>query len=233
MGRHAAPTRALPWVAALLSASLTAAAAASLGGLTSDQVFVTSNTVAAHAPTVVMADSFTTASGMAGRDPEQVGENLWREVTGRWIVRNGYLDPPMSANALVMYPAGLHELRVEVAVTVTSAHNFGLVVRGGSVGPSYLVASVSSNGQVAISKTVAGTTSLLAAAPFVAPVVQFTLSLVVVGSTLELRSNGVLLVAHSLSLADAAAFASLTDAGLWVSSSGNERLDDFRITTVT
>jgi hypothetical protein len=50
---------------------------------------------------------------------------------------------------------------------------------------------------------------------------------------LELRSDGVLVVSHPLVPGDAAIFALLTGAGVWVSSSGNERLDDFRITTVT
>lgn len=233
MGRNTVLWRTSLGAVALTCCVATGAAASSLGGLTSDEVFVTSNTVAAHAPTVVMADSFTTASTLDGRLPESVGTAPWREVNGRWAVRSGYLDPPNSPNALVLYPAALSDLRVEVAIVVTSGYRFGLVARGTATGPTYLIASISSTGQAVIEKAVSGVTTVLASAPFVAPLVQFTLTLVAVGSTLELRTNGSLLVSHVLSPADVATFASRTDAGLWVSSSGNERLDDFRITTVT
>jgi len=233
MNRTSSLGRLLLLLASLVTLGVAGAAGASLGGITSDDLFATSNSIPADAPTVVMADSFTTASGVDGRAPESVGGFLWQEVNGRWVVRNGYLDPPMSPNALVLYPAGLHDLRVEMAVTVTSAHRFGLVARASATGPTYLVASISSSGQAQIAKTVAGTTTVLATAAFVAPLVPFTMSLTVVGSLLELRSDGVLVVSHPLVSGDAAIFAPLTDAGVWVSSSGNERLDDFRITTVT
>lgn len=233
MDRNPSLRTALLLGVALMTVAATGAAAARLGGLRSDQLFATSNNQAAQAPTVVMADNFTTASALDGRFPESVGTSTWREVNGRWVVRNGYLDPPNSPNALVLYPAALKDLRVEVAATVTSGYQFGLVARGTATGPSYLIASISSSGQAVIAKTVAGVTTVLASVPFVAPLVQFTLTLIAVAGQIELRSNGVLLVSHPLSASDSATFGSLTDAGLWVSSSGNERLDDFRITTVT
>lgn len=219
-------------VAAVAHFLCVGALAASLGGLHSTGVLAVTSHQAARPPRVIMADNFTTPSNLDLRAPEHVGGLAWREVTGRWVVRNGYLDPPNSPNALVLWPSVDHDVRAEVVVTVTGAHQFGLVVRGSATGPTFLVGYVSSAGQAVIAKVVNGTMTPLVSVASPAPLGTFTLTLVADAATLQLRRDGVQIAQHVLSSTDALTFGSLTATGLWVSSSGNERLDDIRITEV-
>lgn len=203
--------------------------AARLGGITTTKLMARQFTGTPTHPFIIMADNFTTASAVQDRTPESVGVKLWSEISGHWAVRNGYLDPPMSPNALVLYPAEA-DVETTMVVSITGAYDFGPVVRATATGTSFLFGHVSSAGQAVIAQTIGNTTTVLASATVPALTGTFTVGLRAFASGLTLLRDGVALLNYVLP--NPGLFTG-TSTGVWVSSSGNERLDDIRVIRVT
>ena len=234
------PSRLLTAVAislvALLGAEPSAAMADPLGG-----VVVRATTFLvdgpANPPTILLADNFTTASALSGRLPENipVGGPAWVEVRGKWTVRNGYLDPPQMPGALVLYPAGATDATVETAVTIAGPYHFGPVLRANAAGTSYLVVHMASTNTLTVDIVVAGTSTTLLSRDstqgWVSPTGTFTFGATLRGTTLDLRVNNSVVLAQPFSTTDLNPLNGFTSVGVWVSSSGNEMLDDVRATT--
>ncbi|MFM7044999.1 MAG: hypothetical protein ACKOYG_05545, partial [Ilumatobacteraceae bacterium] len=76
-------------------------------------------------------------------------------------------------------------------------------------------------------------TSLLGAVTVASVLPTFVFSATAVGNVVTVRRNGVVLLSPPVPPALMTAFSGLTGVGLWVSSSGNEILDDVRAFTST
>ena len=242
MGRMNACRRLLAAFAlvALLGAEPGTASAGSLGGVVSDRLSADSLPVPAAPPVLLLADNFTTAGAVDGRLPEHV--NLagtpWVQARGKWAVRNGYLDPPMAPQSMVTHPAGTANVTVEVAATITSAFDFGVVLWSDPAGTTYLVAHIAganaaATNAVSLDAVAGNSTTTLATATVASALPSFVLSVTAVGNPITVRRNGVTLLSPLLSPLTMQTFAGLTSVGLWVSSSGNEILDDVRAFTST
>ncbi|MFZ9628209.1 MAG: hypothetical protein ACO3C1_02540 [Ilumatobacteraceae bacterium] len=235
----ASPSRLLTVVAVVLVALLGVepgvASADSLGGVVPRGTTFELNR-ANHPPRVVMADNFTTAGAVDGRVPEsrRAGTNTWTQVRGKWATRNGYLDPPQLPGALVVYPADITDLTVEMGVTIAGPYNFGPVLRANAAGTSFLAVQLSSSNTLTVTITVAGTTSTLlsrnATQGWVSPTGVFTFGATLRATTLEVRLNGAVVLTNTFTTTQLSPLSGLTYAGVWVSSSGNEMLDDVRVT---
>lgn len=227
-------------LAALLGAEPGIAAAGSLGGVASARLSADSLQVPANPPHLLLADNFTTASGLDGRVPESVHLTgaTWTQARGKWAVRNGYLDPPMAPGSVVLYPAGVANVVVEVVATITSAFDFGIVLWSDPTGTNYLVAHIGGanaalTNTVTLEAVVGNSTTLLGAVAVASVLPTFVFSATAVGNVVTVRRNGVVLLSPPVPPALMTAFSGLTGVGLWVSSSGNEILDDVRAFTST
>lgn len=236
------PRRLLVMVAliALLGAEPGTASAGSLGGVVSDRLSADSLPVPAAPPALLLADNFTTAGAVDGRLPEHVflAGAAWVQARGKWAVRNGFLDPPMAPNSTIVYPAGAANVVVEVAATITSAFDFGVVLWSDPAATTYLVAHIAGanaavTNVVSLDVVVGNSTTTLATATVASVLPSFVLSVTAVGNAITVRQNGVTLLSRLVSPQVMQTFAGLTGVGLWVSSSGNEILDDVRAFTST
>lgn len=225
---------AVALVAALLGQAPGAAEARSLGGVVSTQLAAFTLPVAATPPAMLLADDFTTAGAIDGRLPEHVGQpSVWTQARGKWAARNGYLDPPMQPGAIVTFPVATTDVVVEIAATITSAFDFGVVLWSDHLATKYVVAHIggptnATTHLLTLDAVVGNTTTTRATVTLPAAVSPFTLSISAVGSTVTVRRNGVVALVSTFSTVDQTPFLGLGYVGVWVSSSGNEILDDVR-----
>lgn len=225
---------------ALLGAEPGVAAAGSLGGVASARLAADSVRAPATPPQLLLADNFTTAGGLDARVPEHVYLNgaTWTQARGKWAVRNGYLDPPMSPGSVVVYPAGVANVAVEVVATITSAFDFGVVLWSDPTGSTYLVAHIGGanaapTNTVSLEAVVGNSTTVLGTVTVASVLPTFVFSATAVGNVVTVRRNGVVLMTPPVPQGLMSTFSGLTGVGLWVSSSGNEILDDVRAFTST
>ncbi len=215
----------------MLSGALRVASATSLGGVVSAQLFAVNLTVSPSFATVVMADDFTSVGPLSGRTPQSVGTGVWIQIGGNWATAGGAVNPPNSANALVLYNAESANVEVQDSLTIRGKSRTGLVVRSSSTGSTFLNAFVTELGVVAIEKVVSGSRTTLVSTTVVLPATAFRFGFRVSGQVATVTLNGAAVCTYTLTTAEQIAFGAQTYIGLSAANSGNEIHDDFAVVT--
>ena len=215
----------------MLSGALRVASATSLGGVVSAELFAASLPVRPSFATVVMADNFTSVGPMSDRTPQSVGTGVWMQIGGNWATAGGAVNPPNSANALVLYNAESANVEVQDSLTIRGKSRTGLVVRSNSTGNTFLNGFVTELGVVAIEKVVSGSRTSLASTTLVLPATAFRFQVRVSGTVVTVTLNGTAVCTYTLTASEQTAFGAQTYVGLSAANSGNEIHDDFAVVT--
>lgn len=218
------------------------ASAGPLGGLTTTSLFAVTVTAPPDAPTIVMADAFTTAGKVDKRSPEWRGGSRWIEVIDPWKTSNGLLVPPKPGSGgrpnAVVYPTALTDVRVEVDLTLaptgTKDNVGGIVVRSNANRRSGhlevdLTRGSGGGGTATIRARRDNTASTLATFAIAQLPTTVRLAVTVVGNTVEVSLDEVLVGTHRLTGSDSTDFATFGHHGL-TSTSDDIRFDNVLIT---
>ena len=153
------------------------------------------------------------------------------QIGGNWATAGGAVNPPNSANALVLYNAESANVEVQDSLTIRGKSRTGLVVRSSSTGSTFLNAFVTELGVVAIEKVVSGSRTTLVSTTVVLPATAFRFGFRVSGQVATVTLNGAAVCTYTLTTAEQIAFGAQTYIGLSAANSGNEIHDDFAVVT--
>ena len=153
------------------------------------------------------------------------------QIAGSWATTGGAVNPPNSANALVLYNAGSANVEVQDSLTIRGRSRTGLVLRSNATGNTFLNAFITELGVVAIEKVVSGSRTSLASTAVVLPTTAFRFRARASGQVVTVTLNGTVVCTYTLTAAEQTAFGAQTYVGLSAVNLGNEIHDDFAVVT--
>jgi hypothetical protein len=206
-----------------------------LGGLTSATLTAFRSAATNAGPAVVVADSFSSGSGLGGRSPQDVGIGPWRVISGNWQIVGGALRGPSSPNApsiaVIGIPPGSVPALVLGVDVEPAGGRAGIIVcsaPGASVDRVPIV-TVDAGGTLIVGVLVGGVIEVRGSA-VVPTAVPHRISVSVVSAANGLTIVGTAgpgSVATTLIGQEAAACGASSDVGLVTTGAGTSRFDDF------
>jgi hypothetical protein len=220
-------------VVSLVLATAQLSSAATLGGVSSEQLGAWDLPGGTGAPTVAAWDDFTRPAEVdLDGQASGGGGPAWSVVSGTWT--NGADQTSASqqsadtASAAIVVDCGNPDLTVTAVLTGPTADATGLVVK--RVGSSLLVVQHrdQADGTLEIARIIDGTTTVMATATNVGWVSPGTLSATYDGGEMTVRLDGTTRLTSTLTPADASTFGPSTTAGLVAGNDQQTLFDDFR-----
>ena len=231
-------------LAAFAIGGVTAASAASLGGVTTAALTATTMTATSVAPTVVAWENFnsTTGTNINGTTTDG-GSKTWTAIKGTWKIAGNRAQATTTTDALLAVNLGLANGAIEATVYHGSATSWdaGFAVNANATGTQFLTTEWTSNGSGSLElwSFNAGTWTQLAQATNLYPgglataPASIVLRLSAVGANLTASINGVPTVSATLSAANQTIYKNATHTyfGLYVYFDQLSTFDDAHVDT--
>lgn len=226
----------------LASPGLSAASAATVGGVSSGDLSSFSIASGSGAPTVLTWENFDGPDGTAisGTNPDW-GPGTWRSLGGFWSIQGNEADSTsVGLGSINVHSPGTLDAAIEVKLNRFGSTTFdaGILFNDNDYSVMIMRYQSGGNGTLALTNwdggysTMATVTNLYPAGIATAPAV-ITLRVRAVGTLVEGYIDGALVLTYTLTAGEQATFkaAAHDGYGLWAEQDGTTKFDDFHIDT--